>query len=326
MSQSRLERVLPIMLHLLAWVSYVALVFSSNASRFSLTSLLLHYGPTLTTNCLIFYLNYVYWVPKVLSRTQLLQFVIANTVGIALLALIVTMMLQQNIQDVIIYRAFNLGWFMTLAVIIRFSSDWYTNLQSKKEMENEQLKTELSFLKAQINPHFLFNALNNLYALALKKSDDTPDKILQISSIMRYLLYETDEDCIGLAKEIEIIQTYISLHELRNKSGEGVRFEVNGPVNDVVIQPLLFLPLVENVFKHGTYPIAIQFDIFPERIDVQVSNKLLEISSSVPGGVGLQNLKRRLDLLYKQTYQLVLNRSNDQFTARLIIYRIKSYD
>ncbi|WP_461093107.1 sensor histidine kinase [Spirosoma gilvum] len=314
------------MLHLLAWVSYVALVFTSNASRFSFTNLLLHYGPILSTNCLIFYLNYFYWVPKVLARTQLLQFVAANTVGVALLALLVTIMLQQNVQHTIIHRAFNLGWFMTLAVIIRFSSDWYANLQSKKETENVQLKTELSFLKAQINPHFLFNALNNLYALALKKSDDTPNKILQVSSIMRYLLYETNEDCIRLSKEIEIIQTYISLHELRNKSGESVHFEVHGPVNDVVIQPLLFLPLVENVFKHGTYPIAIRFDIFPKRIEVQLSNNILEISSPVSGGVGLQNLKRRLDLLHKQTHQLVFNRSNDQFTARLTIDLIKRYD
>lgn len=153
-------------------------------------------------------------------------------------------------------------------------------------------------MKAQINPHFLFNSLNNLYALSLRQAAETPDVILRISEMMHYLLYETNAEMVPLEKEIEMIRAYVAMHEMRGKSGEGIQFGTPGNLQAVMIQPLLLLPLVENVFKHGPSPIAIEVSLAGNVLRIYTENKLRAAGPELSGGVGIANLRRRLALLY----------------------------
>lgn len=319
MRDFNLEKHLSMLLHVLAWIMYIALIFNGNISRYSFNEFLIHYGLIVGSHLIIFYLNYFYLIPKVLSQMQLLVFLAANFIIISILSLILTSILQPFNFTHLLFRCINITWFLLLSVIIRFSTDLYIKIQKDKERENEQLKTELIFLKAQINPHFLFNALNNLYALALKGSPRTAENILQLSAIMRYMLYETNDEKILLSKEIEVIQTYIALHELKNKTQEGINFSINGKTDAITIPPLLLLPLVENAFKHGTYPITISFNLTEHMFQMQLDNKIRASTQQNIGGVGLQNLRRRLDLLYKGTHQLVLNQTQDYFSVTLTL-------
>jgi len=189
----------------------------------------------------------------------------------------------------------------------------------EKEKENQQLKTELDFLKAQVNPHFFFNSLNNLYALALKQAPETPETVLKISGIMRYMLYETDVAQVPLRQEVDMINTYISLQQLKTKSAGYLPIMVTGDIVNLQIEPLLLLPLVENVFKHGTMPLHIVLQVSPVSIQLITSNQIRKETKATPGGIGLSNLKRRLSLLYANAHQLELQEKDGIFTATLIL-------
>src|SRR6185437_14342472 len=148
-------------------------------------------------------------------------------------------------------------WIVTLALILfQFTMAWYMTDHAKQQKaieaaKKKQVEAELNFLKSQINPHFLFNTLNNLYALAIKHSDKTPDTILKLSAILRYLLYESNVENISFEKEKEIMQAYIALELLRLSNSNNFTFSISSD-NKCNIPPLLWVPVLENVFKHGT--------------------------------------------------------------------------
>src|SRR5690606_29573907 len=131
---------------------------------------------------------------------------------------------------------------------------WFQLSDSKKRLsiaEKEKLDAELRALKSQINPHFLFNSLNNLYALSLKADEQTPAFILKLSEVMRYMIYESNEDCVSLKKELDFIKNYVDLQKLRSDHKARISFHISGKVGKQKVAPLLFIPFVENSFKHG---------------------------------------------------------------------------
>ncbi|HEY1022934.1 MAG TPA: sensor histidine kinase, partial [Flavisolibacter sp.] len=216
-------------------------------------------------------------------------------------------------------RGSNYIIFALFGLVVRLSVDWYRKLRKEKEKENEYLKSELAVLKAQINPHFLFNSLNNLYALSLRQAPETPAVILRIAEMMRYLLYETNAEMVPLEKEVSMIRTYVAMHEMRSKSGEGICFESSGQLQSVMIPPLLLLPLIENVFKHGSSPIVIALRLNDQVLSVYTSNKLRAAGPEISGGLGIANLRRRLALLYPGAHELSSQQVQDIFTADLTI-------
>src|ERR1051326_824475 len=133
---------------------------------------------------------------------------------------------------------------------MKITREWFRNEQLRRDIENEKLQAELSFLKTQVNPHFLFNALNNIYSLENKRSERTGEAILKLSELARYMLYETSSEYVPLAKEIEYLEGYIALQQL-GFDDVSVMFKINGDVAGKKIQPMLLVPLVENAFKHG---------------------------------------------------------------------------
>lgn len=194
-----------------------------------------------------------------------------------------------------------------------------------KERENENLKTELSFLRSQVSPHFMFNVLNNMVALSRKHSDQLEPSLIKLSSLMRYMLYEADEDLVSLESEVEYLQSYIDLQLQRFGNKVGVKLNFSEIDKDYEIEPMLLIPFVENAFKHGVSGlenalIHIELKALNNQLSFVVSNQYnnqLEEIKDKTSGIGLANVKRRLLLLYQSNHQLLIDDSNNCFTVSL---------
>lgn len=202
--------------------------------------------------------------------------------------------------------------------------------QRQKDIEREKIMAELSFLKSQVSPHFLFNTLTNIHALATEKSDDTQEIILKLSQLMRYMLYESDVESILLQKEIECLEDYIELQRMRLSKSRNIQisFQVEGEPRRISIEPMLLIPFVENAFKYGvSYRkkslIEVNMNIWPGQIHFRVFNYKLNIRSKDlenNHGIGLQNVQRRLKLLYPDRHQLSIQETPETYEIHLTIF------
>jgi len=210
---------------------------------------------------------------------------------------------------------------------IKVINQWLRTEQRNKEIANEKLKAELSFLKAQINPHFLFNTLNNIYALATAQSEHTAAAVMKLSSIMRYVLTEARNDLVPLEKEIQFTSHYIELQKMRLTDKTIIDFTVQGDPLGRQIAPLLLLPFVENAFKYGIStrersPIRILLEIQKDSLYFSICNQkhlstMLRVSDNT--GIGISNTKRRLDLFYDNQYALNIEDKSNDFSVQLKI-------
>ncbi|WP_448607246.1 sensor histidine kinase [Paenimyroides ceti] len=198
-------------------------------------------------------------------------------------------------------------------------------IKKQKQIESQQILAELQLLKSQISPHFLFNVLNSLYALSLKTSRETPDVILKLSDILRYSLYEAQEKEVPVRDEIHIINTYIAIESLRISERADVSFVSEG-INDTIrIAPMLLLPLIENAFKHGidstvghSY-IKASLHYKENALIFTCENNFKETAVKKIGGIGIDNIRKRLQLLYPAMHKIDLEKKDDVFTVTLKI-------
>lgn len=215
-----------------------------------------------------------------------------------------------------------------LASLIKLFKHWFTMQQQNQKLINEKLKSELEFLKSQVHPHFLFNTLNSLYALTLKKSEKSPDVVLKLSEILDYMLYQSQSDFILLQNEVKLIENYIDLEKLRY--GPRIRFELNisGDLEDRKIAPLILFPFVENSIKHGISKnkaegyIELNLHADSTQLYFELKNSMPEDKSEKPdsnGGLGLKNVKERLSLVYNENYSLEINKTDNYFQVKLKI-------
>ena len=190
-------------------------------------------------------------------------------------------------------------------------------------IEKQKLHAELSLLKARINPHFLFNTLNSIYALVINKDEKAADAIVQLSELMRYTLKDTVDDLVDLDKEVNYIRNYIALQEARLGDTVKVEQNISGDFGNKKIPPLLLITFIENAFKHGVNPnklSEIRFDLSVEGNTLKLFVKNKQVSSiSEESGIGLQNIKERLKLLYPSRHQLSINDNKDNYTVELVI-------
>lgn len=200
------------------------------------------------------------------------------------------------------------------------------NALEKKILETQlKLKEqELNYLKMQIHPHFLFNTLNTMYGFAIKKAEETPEMILKLSNLLDYLLYQVDKPFVGLTEEINHLKDYIELEQLRFNDTLKVSFNSNDVSETLQIAPMLLIPFVENSFKHGSIKNGIlQIDIVilceNEKLSFFIKNTA-QNSNNEKQGIGLENIKKRLELLYKGNYDLLINRNNTHFEVKLEIH------
>jgi len=218
-----------------------------------------------------------------------------------------------------------------LAVAIIIFKKWYIDDKKNKQLAEEKLEAELSFLRSQIHPHFLFNTLNNLYALTLIKSEKTPDVVLKLSGLLDYMIYKSNDKFVPLSKELEILESYIELERLRYNDRLDLECEVVGETDSYKIAPLILLPFIENSFKHGasndrTNPkIRIKVEINDNCLKLQVVNSTLgnkKKDETLSEGIGLKNVKRRLELIYPDSHKLEIKSGEKQFEVNLSICRI----
>ena len=190
---------------------------------------------------------------------------------------------------------------------IKLTVDWLREQQKLHQLEKRQLTTELKFLRSQVSPHFFFNTLNNIYSLTLEKSNKAPEVILKLSELMRYLLYATKKPKQDLKSEIDCIQNYLDLERIRFDDSLQINMDLSGDVENKYISPMLLIPLIENCFKHGAsknigdMEINISFAVIEDFLHFDVSNTIPkeETRGIVPtrsGGIGLSNVKKRLEL------------------------------
>ena len=215
---------------------------------------------------------------------------------------------------------------LSFGTCISVTQRWLSSEQNKKETENEKLNTELSFLKSQINPHFFFNTLNNIYSLAIVKSEQTAPAVMKLSSIMRYILSETEKDFVPLSNEIEFTKNYIELQQMRLTDKVTVVFNTTGVIDEMQIAPLLFIPFVENAFKYGVSTkeattIDIQIHASATQIIFEAKNTIAtNISTHLDStGIGINNAKRRLALLYPGMHQLNISTQDNTYQVSLHI-------
>ncbi len=192
-----------------------------------------------------------------------------------------------------------------------------------RKVEKDKMKSELSFLKAQINPHFLFNTLNSIYALAIKKSDQTADAVVQLSELMRYIITNANDDVIGLDKEINYINNFVQLQKTRLGNTVKIDYQVEGSPYGKCITPLILISFIENAFKHGVNPnkdseIKINIGIEEDYLTLFVSNNKVQTIQS-DSGIGLQNTIERLSLLYPDRHNLQIEDNQEKYRITLKI-------
>jgi LytS/YehU family sensor histidine kinase len=214
------------------------------------------------------------------------------------------------------------------AVLINFTIGWFRNQKLQAELTMQKQTSELALLRSQVNPHFLFNTLNNIYSLVYRKSDDAPEAVLKLSEIMRYMLYDSNTDKVSLEEEITYLRSFIELQSLRIHDKNYVEFNISGNSEGFYISPMLLISFVENAFKHGSKNVArpgiiINLTVDTYKMIFVVTNfvRKNESSKDASGGIGLQNIKRRLELLYPGKHSLDTSSNENMYIIRLEIER-----
>jgi len=285
----------------------------------------------------IFYSNYLIFIPHFLSKRKFILYIGAIIICIALLVIINNIFSSNILPEEAApnihktrFRAslvFFSVFLIAVSTSIKVTQNWYYNEKQKNIIKNEKLNSELSFLKSQVNPHFLFNTLNNIYSLANRKSEYTADAIMKLSHLMRYMLYEAKKETVSLQYEINYLVDYIELQKLRMPDKSKVIFNIDSIEIEKEIEPMLLIPFVENAFKHGDIfsenaKIEIQLRINENELYFKVENNIDKklISEKDKGsGIGLNNLKKRLELLYPDNHEFFTETKNDIFTSVLNI-------
>jgi two-component system, LytTR family, sensor kinase len=336
LSQTRLFSVL---IHILIWSAFIfiPLLFMENIEArmrfmiFGWSMMVLMAG--------YFYFNYLFLIPRFLLQKKLAHYVVflfAGLLVISSLNVIYCSVIHGYFIPNIHHRGPMRYAIMTispailafgLSTSIRITDEWFKNERQRKEMENEKLTSELAFLKSQVNPHFLFNILNNICSLARKKSDDTENAIIKLSQLMRYMMFESKDEKVSLEKEVEYLQNYIELQKMRISGKVQIHFTVEGPVEQSMIEPMLLISFVENAFKHGISYIGDSgIDIFmkvsSKELNFSVENNIVSKGAeNIPSepGVGLKNVLRRLELLYPGKHNISINDNNQRYKVLLTI-------
>jgi len=350
------NRLLIIALHVGGWVTFVLLPFlftgaprgtyrmrhsdqfrhtpglvTPSPGEFDIHSIRLH---TFVFNMFLvafFYVNMYVLIPKVLTRKSWVQYLVS-----IVLCFVVVIMASELVNDFLLGNSFRPGrpFYFTLlnfllvfglSTALRLTSDRVQFERERKERENETLKSELSLLRSQVSPHFMFNVLNNLASLARKKSDQLESVIIQLSHLMRYMLYESNEKRVTVDKEIEYLESYIDLQRLRFGRDFPVSFEVKTTRGDLPIEPMLLIPFVENAFKHGIGMIKEPMILITLTTDGETLlfsvrnkyNKTVPETKDASSGIGIANVRRRLDLLYKDMHELHIYESDPWYVVEL---------
>lgn len=338
-----MKKHLEVIIHILIWgISYF--LFLSSVS--TIADFKKEQGPLwlailfgMVMNQVIFYTTAFFIVPRFLRLKKIVHLII-TLIGVFVLINLFESSIDYywlvgffstESESYLAYLRYNVGtsfFILLLGLSYALIKSWFQNEQQKRDLYEEKLTTEMAFLKAQINPHFLFNVLNSFYAKALKNDvPDLADGIAKLSELMRYMVYETIEDSVALEKEIHHLKKFIQVYQLRIAEDDDVfiNFVTKGEIESAKISPMLLIPFVENAIKHGVNPkcksvIDIFIEVNNDVLNFKVTNTVPEISNGIKdasSGFGLENLKKRLSVLYLDAYNLETKEENGLFISLL---------
>jgi len=303
----------------------------------------------------LFYINYFYLVPKMLLQKKYTEYFICILVLVVVCMTIrlhffvpemprgemprvpklfdstgkpIGVRQFRRAEEPILFKIIPSVFYLLIIAVsasVKTLSEFYSNQQNKLISEAQKINTELIYLRKQTNPHFLFNALNSIYSLAYKKSETVPDAIITLSELMRYMLYETDNKTVLLEKEINYIKNYIALQKLRLNNIENIFLNIHGETKNKFIEPLLLISFIENAFKYGTdykgtahVKIRIVIDDTRNVLDFWVENKIEKHETDPENsGIGMTNIKSRLELLYPGAHQLSIVKNGQTYAIHL---------
>ena len=329
-----------IFLHILFWLLsfYILLNLFSDSSEISKVDYI-YTAIFLVSIVLAVYLNLFILVPTLLKPRKFIIYSVSLLVVLAIGALF-NLILFNKLIDFMLPGYYFISYysyfdilkffivFLTVTTLLKLSKEWFQLVETENKLnriEKEKVEIELKGLRSQVNPHFLFNSLNVIYSLVLKESNEAPETITKLSDILRYVLYDSNSNKVKISSEIELINNYINIQKHRVDSSSKIEF-TNNIKNDIEIPPLLFLPLVENSFKHG-----VKGDISNTFVTInlsEVGNEIIfEIENNkgfdskvegVPnGGIGINNIKQRLELLMPDNYTLDIFDNKNTFKVIL---------
>lgn len=321
--------------HLMYWTTIFFILLkifsgSENAERIDTIYTLIFLAPI----CLATYINLYLLVPFFLRKERVLLYTITFLADILLAASLTYLLFDQwidlllnnyffisaeNFRTLLIY-AFVL---LTLSTLLKISREWLVFLRRDRQQKLAQLKN----LQAQINPHFLLNSMQTIYGMSLNKDENTPETILQLSEILKFSLYETNQSMVDLERELEVVQNYVSILRRRTDPGKtSVNLQVSGPAGKLKIIPLLFLPFIENSFKHGVQGsgkdayVNMDFYISGNNLTFTIENSTGQadpVDSKDHQGIGIENTRQRLNAWYPTRHRLIIEKSNDTFRVKL---------
>ncbi len=346
MKEDKLRNALKVMGHLLFWVAYIALNYYLLEGRYN-SKLAFNRALLLAfVQVPMVYINIGVLIPHLFAKKRYLLFILFQILlliaSVYLFEWILEHMRELFSKPERIYRrpkgpagtrsVFNylLGLFLLLlSTIVEIAAISSRKEKESAQLRSENLNSELKFLRSQINPHFLFNTLNNLYSLATLKSDKTPSIILQLSNMLRYNLYEANErEKVSIEKEIAYIKDYINLFQLKDEIiSKQIHFEYS-LAHEAEIAPMLLIPFVENAFKHSKLEqhadafIQIKLSVEQQKISFEVTNTLpkANFEKDETGGIGIENVRKRLQLIYPEKSTLQITENAPTFHVALEIH------
>ncbi|MBO3116453.1 sensor histidine kinase [Winogradskyella sp. DF17] len=333
----------PLLFHSVLWIlAFVILIFVFSKGKTPVIIDVLYTLSFLVIIAVPVCINFYVLITKFLKQEQYI-FYLTGFIANALIFGAVIYFFFQTILDVLFPSYFFVSYlsgndliiviaiFLVSSTLFKLVEDWFyfnSNQNKLLQLKSLQFETQLSALRSQINPHFLFNSLNVIYALALDKKETTTKAIVELSNILRYVIYDSDTERVALKDEITLLRNYIAFQNHRINTLQPTILETSVENEDFKIYPMLLLPLVENSYKHGTLsgketePIKIVVSQKDEWFTFSISNPILHTKNAIEdkySGVGLENLKNNLNLVYPNKHSLNIVNKNDQFNVTLTI-------
>ncbi|MDC1106705.1 histidine kinase [Prolixibacteraceae bacterium] len=330
--------------HILYWIIYIAFfAYAWGTYDADFVKTINVELVNLPNKMILVYTVIYYLYPKFLFKGKIWKFLLSFTISILIAAILQRIADNFFVVDiffpnwekvdtftlsVLIQTAINLGAVLALPMTIKLMEYIAKVQQNEQILAKEKLEAELAFLRNQIQPHFLFNTLNSLYALILKKSDQSLDVVLKLSELLRYMLYETNSSRVDLRKEIMSIHNYLDLEKVRYGQRVDISLNIWGDMEKNSIAPMLILPFIENSFKHSTQGIdgiawiTIEIGVKEQYFTLKIENSIPKESADIKamvGGIGLRNVKRRLSLIYPERHDLKIETDTSSYNVFLKI-------
>ena len=331
-------RIKEVYVHLIVWICFISFPMALSFSQFG--EIHLEFLPRIVVTPLLTYINYLFLVPFLLLKKRLWQYILLSVLLLVVFNLLVNTYfstgplnriseftgvtnfkpLKRMSEAILAIASFS---FFLLGGVMGLTKDIYKREKLNRIKEMSRKETELQFLRAQLNPHFLFNSLNSIYSLVRDKSSEAPHAVITLSELMRYMLYEAKKEFVPLTKEIDYIKNFVQLQILRLSDSKNVKLRISGEYDDKLIAPLLLVPFVENAFKYGTdfqggTYVDISLKIVSETLFFKVVNKIGPYKKDLESsGIGLENIKNRLELLFPEEHSMLITKDDGNYTVNL---------